>query len=234
MDRNLGRTLALVEEMRRRWRPVATMLVVTTIDGETHKVPVPSIRRKYSAIGDTLKALAWYKVEAYSDDLLVGTKRHDPAEVKQLLEGPDADLEHDQGEEFADAPASGVTERESELVRLVLEAQKVAVTHQANHQEVILSSVMKLLDTMTQRVTALENSFAQNLTMAQEAAQMVASTESDEPPPQSTALMQQLLPMLMMQLKAPEPKPNGAGANGTPANGVTKAKKKPPGDDGAN
>jgi|GEM_PF-3656208 len=201
------------------------MLVVTTIDGETHKVPVPKIRRKYVVISDTLQSLAWYKVEAYSDELLIGTHSEPAEEVRRLL------ADDDQADEMVayEDPPSGVTEREAELLQLMLNAQKVAFEQQGNHQQMILSSVLKILDTMTQRVVSLENSFAQNLTLAQEAAQIVA-TEAEPSAPQSTALMQQLLPMIMMQLKAPDPKP----AAPEKVEAAALAKKKKPGDDEPN
>ena len=232
MDRNIGRTLALIEKVK-RWKP--EMLVVTTLDGNTHRVKMPDVRRKYISLGDTLKGLAWYKVEAYdAKSLLVGTVTEDPEVTHQLLRGASPAAATSPGvcqeeeEEFLVDDDGPFSERDERLLRLLLDAQNAAVGNQSAQMQMLLETTLKLLQTMTRRLESLEDSYEKTFSLAHEASQVVtaAADGASEDNPQSAALMQQLMPLIMMQLQSPTPPTaKGTPPNGTPIVAAKKAEK---------
>ena len=100
----------LVAELQ-RLQPIPTTLRVT-IDGEAEprRIAVPNVRKRWSRIAATLAALPpWTLVEACAKDGSVIHAMRPDADAVPTVDG---------------ASAGGVTVREAELVRLVLEAQR--------------------------------------------------------------------------------------------------------------
>lgn len=100
----------LVSELQ-RLQPIPTTLRVT-IDGEPEprRVAVPNVRKRWARIATTLAALPpWTLVEACAKDGSVIHAMRPDADAVPTVDG---------------ASPGGVTVREAELVRLVLEAQR--------------------------------------------------------------------------------------------------------------
>lgn len=115
-------------------------------DGSDRDHQVPKTRNKWQKLARVLDQYDWHTVEAFDakGDLLT-----------TITDEPDDDDERDDD--------AGYLRAVTAVNRLMLHSQDVALKRQAEGQQQLLESSVKLLEVLTQRVVALEKATQQQL-----------------------------------------------------------------------
>lgn len=130
---------------RRIIRSKPIRLVVTDMDGKQRAVKVPDKAHKWAALYDIIGGLEWQDIEGYDaqGDLVVSLS----AGAVTDTEAPDEETEQ------------AATQREAELLGLMLEAQRSAM---AGHESLVattMTSMQAIVEMLTARIVALEESY---------------------------------------------------------------------------
>lgn len=139
--------------------PKLHQLSVLCLDGATRKILVGAQRQKWQALGKVLEALEWECIEGTDKDgavlVVIGEEIEDEAD---------------------DGAGSKMIRAQGSLVKIMLEAQDVALKRQGEHLGRLLDGCVQLTETLTKRIISLENMYAANLRLVQD----VVGTSGDE------------------------------------------------------
>lgn len=179
-------------EALKAWKPY--VLHVVTLDGLERDVAISSRRNRWKVAAQILAGLPWATIEARDrKGAILGLLQREEA-----IDQPDSESE--------EPDKSAVTIRESQLLELVLRAQKVALDGQTNILKPFLESTTRLIASMTDRVTRLEDELYQR---ASELRRLMAQAQPDGE--KSEGLMSTEGIMMLMKLASGG---GGLGAGG--------------------
>jgi hypothetical protein len=129
------------------WKPYA--LHVVTVDGLERDVAISTRRNRWKVAAQILAGMPWVTIEA----------RDRKGAILGLLQREE---EVDQADDASEEPdKTAVTIREAQLLELMLKAQKTALDGQTNVLRPFLESTTRLISSMTDRVTRLEDELYQ-------------------------------------------------------------------------
>jgi hypothetical protein len=163
-------------------------------------IPVPPGRKRNAAVLAVVGKLEWSRVELV--DRTGG--------LLAVVDG--------QAAERDELPAAELTGRDAQLLRLLLEAQRVALSHREKETAIALNACTQSVKMLTDAVGALAGLHRKALDAQAEAHQVsiqaaleAASAEGQEGGLMSSKLMEQIAPLIMAKLLAPGPaNPNGS------------------------
>lgn len=219
-------TVSEAIEALKAWKPYS--LHVVTLDGLERDVAVSVRRNRWAVLAQILAGMPWSTIEARDrKGAIVGLLQRE-----ESVDQPD--------DESAEPDKSAVTIREAQLLELMLKAQKTALDGQTNVLRPFLESTTRLISSMTDRVTRLEDELYQRASELRRLMADAASGGGGES--KGDGLMSTEGIMMLLKLASGggglgagggPPRPPPVAAAGRPAAGPGKRQAPPGGPNGA-
>ena len=179
-------------------KPSPRSILLYTSDGEKKTIAVNERRRKWTPVRKLMESYKWERLEALN-------------EKGDIVDAIENDAEDDYGLPYTDEGV--VMDRDVKLLSLMLKAQDVALRRDKERQEVMVAHLMKLVELVMGRLTAIEKDNMSHLRRISDL-MLEQSEDEDGNSSMSGPMLANLIGMWqnMPSQPAPTPKANGKKA----------------------